>query len=167
MKFKLLLLFLILFQSIILAQNKGLILGKVKDVNGNVLPGASVVLKGTVTGAESDDKGMYVVENVEPGSYTLQATFIGFMPSIRKATVKSGEKTFVNFYLIEDTYSLQTTVFYGEKDSTIIKKYHIMRFFDDSPADFSISQLEEKEPTQENIDPKVGFWERLFYNLFH
>jgi outer membrane receptor protein involved in Fe transport len=56
--------------------------GAVKDSSGASIPGASLVLKNTLTGVEtrttSNESGIYVLLNILPGSYTLEASREGF-----------------------------------------------------------------------------------------
>ena len=57
----------------------GKIAGVVKDETGQVLPGANVVVEigGDKIGAIADDKGRYFILNILPGSYTVNASYIG------------------------------------------------------------------------------------------
>jgi hypothetical protein len=53
--------------------------GKVIDgATGEELWGANVVLIGTSLGAATDEKGFYRITNVEPGEYTIRASYIGY-----------------------------------------------------------------------------------------
>ncbi len=58
--------------------------GLVKDNTGGVIPGVTVVLTSTDTGASrqvlSDDGGNYVFTNIKPGNYTIKAELEGFQP---------------------------------------------------------------------------------------
>jgi outer membrane receptor protein involved in Fe transport len=63
----------------IFAGTTGKITGAVTDAaNGQGLPGANVLVKGTSYGAVTDMNGHYTILNVPPGSYDLQVSFIGF-----------------------------------------------------------------------------------------
>ena len=57
----------------------GKIAGVVKDETGQVLPGANIVVEigGDKVGAIADDKGRYFILNIMPGSYTVNASYIG------------------------------------------------------------------------------------------
>jgi len=82
MKFKikyLTLLFLFAFCQIIMAGTTGKITGKIIDAStGNPLPGVNVVLRGTGIGAATDINGNYLILNVRPGRYDIEAMMIGY-----------------------------------------------------------------------------------------
>lgn len=80
------------------AQNQGTIQGTVTDNSNNPLPGASVSLEGTTIGASTDENGEYSF-NARAGTYTLQASFLGFQTVRRSITVSAGETTTQNITL--------------------------------------------------------------------
>ena len=61
---------LLLLSAFALAQNNIAVTGTVTDNQGQPLPGASVVLKGTTTGVQTDFDGNYALADI-PGSGTL------------------------------------------------------------------------------------------------
>jgi len=62
-----------------LAQSSGKIIGVVSDKEtGEPLPGVNMVLQGTLIGATTDVDGYYVILNVPVGTYTLEATYVGY-----------------------------------------------------------------------------------------
>ncbi len=57
----------------------GKIAGVVTDAKtGEPLPGVNVFLQGTPMGSATDMNGYFVILNVPPGKYTLEASFVGF-----------------------------------------------------------------------------------------
>lgn len=61
------------------AQTTGKIAGVVYDAsNGEVLPGANIVLEGTQMGASSGLEGDFYIINVSPGTYTVTIQVIGY-----------------------------------------------------------------------------------------
>ncbi|SHF17512.1 TonB-linked outer membrane protein, SusC/RagA family [Fodinibius roseus] len=60
---------------------------------GEVLPGANVSVDGTTMGASSDEEGRYTITGLEPGDYTVRATFIGYQASTREITIAEGQET--------------------------------------------------------------------------
>ncbi len=65
--------------SISIAQT-GSIVGKLTDTeyNNEPLPFANIFLKGTTKGVISDIDGLYALENIEPGTYTVVYSFVGY-----------------------------------------------------------------------------------------
>jgi outer membrane receptor protein involved in Fe transport len=49
-----------------------------KDANGEPLPFANVILKGTTKGTTTDFDGKYIIENVPIGEYVVEFSFIGY-----------------------------------------------------------------------------------------
>lgn len=70
-------------------QGQTLITGQVTDEAGNPLAGANVVIAETRQGAAADDTGLYKIEAVTAGDYTVVASFIGYEPVRLKTTVKA------------------------------------------------------------------------------
>lgn len=83
-----------------LAQS-GKISGVVRDATTNdPLPGVNVVIVGTTQGGVTDLDGFYFVNNVRPGTYTLQVSFIGYTTETQgNVRVSNGLTTEVNFGL--------------------------------------------------------------------
>ena len=53
--------------------------GRIMDsTTTNILPGANVYIIGTSIGAASDLNGEYRISKIEPGSYTLRVSYIGY-----------------------------------------------------------------------------------------
>ena len=74
----LLLIFTFVFDNLN-AQVRGRVTGRVTDASsGDFLPGANVVLQGTNFGDASDRAGVFVINNVPPGTFTLVVTYMGY-----------------------------------------------------------------------------------------
>nr|WP_121270268.1 TonB-dependent receptor [Pedobacter schmidteae] len=82
--------------------------GRVTDLNGRPLPGASVLLKGTNAGTTTDNKGNYSLHSVN-GNGTLVFKFIGFL---NKEEV-IGKRKVVNVSLASDDEQLKEVVVVG------------------------------------------------------
>jgi len=88
-------------------QSRMLIRGKVIDQNGRPLPGANVVIGGTMKGVVTDAEGYYVIE-ANKGE-VLVFSFIGFQE--KKVTV--GDNQAINVTMAEETTLLDETVVVG------------------------------------------------------
>ena len=82
-----------------LALANGSVKGKIVDsANNEALPGASVVILGTSWGAAAGANGEFVIKNLPNGTYTIEASFIGYAPAQKEVTV-SGSDVSVDFSL--------------------------------------------------------------------
>jgi len=90
----------------------GTIKGIVRNTSDHtVLPGANVVIKGTALGASADIHGFYIINSVSPGTYTLEATAVGFGPVDDKVTITNNEGVVTkDFYLKEIPINLSEVV---------------------------------------------------------
>lgn len=93
------------------AQNKGTLSGTLtdKDQNNLPLPFANVMVVGSATGVTTDEKGTYKL-SLNPGSYTVQFSFVGYESIEEKITIKSGETLTINKALGSGSYQLQDVV---------------------------------------------------------
>ncbi|MBI5472429.1 MAG: mucoidy inhibitor MuiA family protein, partial [Ignavibacteriae bacterium] len=59
---------------------KGAIQGFVRDIaTGEPLPGVNVTIEGKSQGASTNSDGFFVIQNVEPGAYSLKVSFVGYV----------------------------------------------------------------------------------------
>jgi len=80
-------------------QANGSIVGKLtdKDYNNEPLAFATVLLKGTSTGTTSDFDGLYALEDLTPGTYTVVYSFVGYETvEISNVVVVADKVTTVN-----------------------------------------------------------------------
>lgn len=93
------LLFAVLTNNLLHAQSDitGSIVGRLSDseMNGEPLPFANVLIKGTSKGATTDMEGLYSITDLEPGVYTVIISFVGYetleLPNIKVAADKVTE----------------------------------------------------------------------------
>ena len=70
---------LILMSSISYSQTTGSIGGTVVDaLDKSPLPGATIKIEGSNQGAVTNDNGEFVILNIDVGTYTLEASYIGY-----------------------------------------------------------------------------------------
>ena len=109
---------LVMFTGAAMAQGEsGQISGTVTDPNGAVVPGATVTVKSTTTGAErsttTGSSGDYLVPNLQPGIYDVTVTATGFAPSTQHAQVTVAGKLTVDFPLTVTGGTASVTVVGG------------------------------------------------------
>lgn len=99
---RLLPIFVVLFlASSLFGQETAKISGVVTDAEtGEPLPGANVIIQGTSFGAATDADGEYTILQIQPGLYTVSASFIGYA-TLQKQEVQltAGLTTRLNFEL--------------------------------------------------------------------
>lgn len=97
---------------------KGAITGTVTDDKTNdALPGVNVSIKGTYYGAVTDPDGKFTIRNVNPGSYTLEVSLLGYKKvQFTDYKIASGETKTLNLKLEETVLSLgQEVLVIGER----------------------------------------------------
>ncbi len=90
----------------------GTVSGKITDARtGEPLPYANVVILGTQMGNISKDDGTFTITNVPPGTYELQASYIGYNPVSKSGiAVAAGGKTTADFQLRDEAFKEQEIV---------------------------------------------------------
>ncbi|NEW85435.1 MAG: SusC/RagA family TonB-linked outer membrane protein [Mariniphaga sp.] len=102
-----LVLLMVLMTGIAFAQQKS-ISGKISDQTGALIPGASVIIKGTTTGTVTDNNGKFALTNVSEKS-TLVFSFVGMKPQ----EIIVGNKTDFAIVLIEESIGIDEVVVVG------------------------------------------------------
>lgn len=102
---------LLLLSAPIFAQTKS-VSGKVVDENNQSLPGATVSVSGSTVAASTDVNGMYKINALKAGTYTLSVTFVGYTTAQKTLTVGGADVT-VNFNLQPASKSLNEIVVIG------------------------------------------------------
>ena len=98
------------------ADKPGAITGVVVDAKkGEPLPGANVSIKGTTTGTSTDVKGRYRLEGLDPGTYDVLFSFVGFQKkTVTGVEVNAGTSTKIEVTLAEQTKQLDEVVIEAE-----------------------------------------------------
>ena len=84
------------------------IAGTVTDHKGNVLPFASILIKGTTKGGTANNEGRYQL-NLEPGTYTVVCQYVGYNRQEKVVEVSTQTVT-LNFQLSLQEVSLAEVV---------------------------------------------------------
>ena len=98
-----------------LAQQAGTIAGRVTDAGtGEPIPGVNVVVENSTLGASTDVDGLYRIVGVEPGTYTLVASFVGYGDEAEEGVeVRDAQTTTVDFALQAGALGLDELVVVG------------------------------------------------------
>ena len=94
------------------ADAPGALVGVVVDARqGEPLPGANVSIAGTTTGTSTDLNGRYRLGGLEPGTYDVLYSFVGFQQkTITGVEVTAGETTRIEVTLAERTAEMDEVV---------------------------------------------------------
>ena len=93
------------------AQVTGTLSGKVTDVVGEPIIGASVFLNGTEKGTITDMNGQYVVTEIIPASYNVTVRYLGFETQTKyNVLIKSKGNPSYTFILKESTENLEEVI---------------------------------------------------------
>jgi len=111
------LLFLALCPVLINAGTKGRIKGKVVDLQtGEALIGANVVVVGSSAGNNTDANGDYLIQNLDPGVYTLRCSYVGYQSiTISNVRVNADLTSFQNFELPSQDIQVGTVTITAQK----------------------------------------------------
>jgi outer membrane receptor for ferrienterochelin and colicins len=85
---------------------------------GSHIPFATVSIKGTTMGVNTDETGHYQLINLPVGTYTIKAQSVGYKPTEREVTVKAGETVEIKFELGEDLLGLEEVVITADRSET-------------------------------------------------
>ncbi|MXW81919.1 MAG: TonB-dependent receptor, partial [Rhodothermaceae bacterium] len=81
----------------------GKITGIVTDEAGEAMVSVNVVIVGTTRGGSTDQDGRFFILNVEPGTYELRASFIGFRTVTQSEVVVNINKTTTIDFVLEES----------------------------------------------------------------
>jgi len=117
------------YHGVALAGITGKIAGVITDAaTGELLPAVNVVIEGTTLGGATDVDGSYFIINIPPGTYTLQASMVGY-------TVESKTGVIVNVdHTTPIDFDLRVTAIAGE-EVTVTAEREIV------PMDISASHI--------------------------
>ncbi|OUN98953.1 TonB-dependent receptor [Bacteroides clarus] len=93
------------------ASGKGTITGTVLDKDGFPIPGATVVIVGSNTGAATDIRGNFTLKDVSARTYTVEVSCISYRKMrISDVKVSGGKSTPLDVILQDETETLQEVV---------------------------------------------------------
>ena len=104
------------------AQENASIKGIISDEKGEPTLGLTVLLDGTNFGAITDIKGQFSIDGLNPGTYTITISGLGFKAI--KASISLKENSTLQFdkTIEEDTQQLEEVVVYGKSEATQIRE---------------------------------------------
>ena len=89
---------------------KGSIAGRVTDSSSGALIGAQVTIQPSGVSVVSDARGQFFINDLEPGSYTVTITYIGFEAFTQTLNVAAGQAASVDAKLDVESQNLKVLV---------------------------------------------------------
>jgi len=93
---------IVFFFSFSLFSQTVIVSGEIVDVSGNYLPGVSILVEGTTSGASTDFDGKYII-NIKTPNATLIFQYLGF----ETQKIKVGNQKKINLILKESFDQLE------------------------------------------------------------
>ena len=84
--------------------------GFINDANGSPIPGISVYLKSSYKGSSTNGSGYFIIENIDPGSYTIVCSGIGWLTIEKSLDLTEGQSFELNVSLEESVSTLDEVV---------------------------------------------------------
>jgi iron complex outermembrane receptor protein len=75
-------------QAVVFQDDGPVVKGKVTDIDGSPLAGASVTIENTLLGAHTDAEGTYSISVPKDGKYILRVSFLGFETKTQEISLK-------------------------------------------------------------------------------
>ncbi len=117
MRYRLTILLFLIIQTL-WAQQPGKLSGNIiDDLLKDPLPGVNIIIKGTYYGAATDLNGDYQIDNITPGIYTVDISFIGFKAlQYTGIKIEPNKTTRLDVVMVETSLTLeQDVIVVGEK----------------------------------------------------
>lgn len=141
----------IAFSTFAVAQETGSIVGLLtdKDFNNEPLAFANVIIKGTSTGTTSDIDGLYSLNNVAVGTYTLVYSFVGYETiEIPNVVVQSKKVTTVNVPMGASAATLDEVVI----TTTVRRESEVALLLEQKKATTIIQSIGAEELSRKGVD---------------
>lgn len=87
-----------------------------ENANGEPHTGATIGIKGTKRGAQSDLNGFFTIAKVDTGTYTIIVSSVGFEPSEKTVTILDGEITMTKVFLNRKSRELKGVSISAKKE---------------------------------------------------
>lgn len=104
-----------------LQAQQGTITGKV-IAGGRPVQFANITVPALKTGAIADQQGLFTIRNIQPGTYDIKVSMIGYQPLSLKRSVNARQATILEVSLEEDLSKLNEVVVTGVSRATAVRK---------------------------------------------
>lgn len=108
------------------APEAGIITGHVSDAEHNMLPGASISVKGVKNSVTTDESGYFKISGLKPGrSYELTVSYVGYTPVTKTIEIDTKTSESTEFVLADVTSLAEVAVvspFHGQRKALQMQK---------------------------------------------
>lgn len=105
----------------VFAQQTGSFEGKIIDENGEPVLGITVLIKGYNKGAITDSQGKFSIPNINPATYSIEISGVGFENQEFKLVVKAGDKIRRSITLKESTTEIDEVIVVAESEGQTLE----------------------------------------------
>ena len=112
---------LALLPCYLLIAQTGSLSGKITS-EGELVPGITVMLVEINKGGISDKNGIYKIENIKPGNYTIRVSALGFRTIKDSISIRVGQNVERHYKLLEDILNIGEIVVTGTRNQ--IERYN-------------------------------------------
>lgn len=85
------------------------------DANGEAIPFANIVLEGTSYGASTDLDGLFIINRIPDGQYTVRVSYVGYEPYSHQVTLKNHQTQKLNIKLKPMAVTFDDVVITGNR----------------------------------------------------
>ncbi len=105
------------------AQEKASLRGYVRGAEtGETLLQANVVVQGTGRGTATNNEGYYTLRELDPGSYTVVFSYVGYRKKAKEVTLEAGEKKRLDVELAPVEVQTEEVVVTGESEDEEVER---------------------------------------------
>ncbi|AFL86014.1 outer membrane receptor for Fe3+-dicitrate [Belliella baltica DSM 15883] len=97
------------------------ITGKIKSLDGEIIPFANILVMGTVKGAYSNLDGTFAIYDLEDGEYTIKVSAVGFKTFTKEVNVKEGQINQLDLVFMETGVEMPQITVIADKDRVFSK----------------------------------------------
>jgi len=137
--------------GIVYDYQKGEITGRITDQDGNPLPGANILIKGTTTGTVSDIDGRFSIRIDNPGS-KIVCNFIGY-----DRIETDANSPIINFMMAEDMVAMEEVVVVGYGSRAYGSYSEMPPATETEPDNFIIKDQEDMDENYQELDVLIPY----------
>lgn len=135
--------------------------GSIVDEQGTALSYATIALEGTSYGTSTDENGTYILTNINPGQYTLVASYIGHSTYTEDIELSEGASADIHITLIPSDIIMDELVISGtmkqvqRSQSPVPVEVYTTSFFKKNPTSNMFEALQNLNGVRPQINCSV------------